>query len=367
MPGNDTTHVAMTTGGTYSLATRGAKDVIDGAWPLVRAAIGRIPDRPGRPFTLSDMGTADGGTSLDMIGDAIAAIRERFRERDVQVVYTDQPRNDYNAIFRMVHGLTGQVSYLDRFENVQVLASATSFYDPILPSGTLDLGFSATAMHWMSRKPCDIPDHVQAVGASGASLAEFQLQATKDWESILLRRAAELAPGGRLVLVNFGIDDEGRYLGNTGGINMFDTFDAIWRGFVENGTISEAEYAAMTLPQYYKTVQEFRAPLDDRHSQVSQAGLSVEHCETRVVPCPFAAEFDNHGDAARFASDYVPTLRSWSAATFRAALDTGRPDDERDRIVDDFYGAYETMVRESPEGHAMDYVHVYLTIAKTEP
>lgn len=367
MPGNDTTHVAMTTGGTYSLATRGAKDVIDGAWPLVRAAIGRIPDRPGMPFTLSDMGTADGGTSLDMIGDAIAAIRERFRERDVQVVYTDQPRNDYNAIFRMVHGLTGQVSYLDRFENVQVLASATSFYDPILPSGTLDLGFSATAMHWMSRKPCDIPDHVQAVGASGASLAEFQLQATKDWESILLRRAAELAPGGRLVLVNFGIDDEGRYLGNTGGINMFDTFDAIWRGFVENGTISEAEYAAMTLPQYYKTVQEFRAPLDDRHSQVSQAGLSVEHCETRVVPCPFAAEFDNHGDAARFASDYVPTLRSWSAATFRAALDTGRPDDERDRIVDDFYGAYETMVRESPEGHAMDYVHVYLTIAKTEP
>ena len=34
MPGNDTTDVAMATGGTYSLATRGAKDVIDGAWPV---------------------------------------------------------------------------------------------------------------------------------------------------------------------------------------------------------------------------------------------------------------------------------------------------------------------------------------------
>jgi hypothetical protein len=364
MSGNDKTHVAMTTGGAYSIATRGAKDVIDGAWPLVMDAIKRIPDRPDSAFTLTDMGTADGGTSFDMIGDAIAAIRERFPERDVQIVYTDQPRNDYNAIFHMVHGLTGQASYLDRFDRVQVLASATSFYDPILPQGTLDLGFSATAMHWLSRKPCDIPDHVQAVGASGASLAEFQQQAASDWEAILLRRAAELAPGGRLVLVNFGVDDEGRYLGNTGGINMFDTFDAIWRRFVAAGTISEAEYTAMTLPQYYKTMQEFRAPLDDRGNRVSKAGLSVEHCETRVVPCPFAAEFWDHGDPARFAREYIPTLRSWSAATFRAALDASRPEGERDGIIENFYGTYETMVREAPEGHAMDYVHVYLTIAK---
>jgi len=300
-----------------------------------------------------------------MIGDAIAAIRERFGDRDVQVVYTDQPRNDYNAIFQMVHGLTGQASYLDRFDDVQVLASATSFYDPILPKGTLDLGFSATAMHWLSRKPCDIPDHVQAVGATGDSLTAFQRQATEDWEAILLRRAAELAPGGRLVLVNFGVDEEGRYLGNTGGINMFNTFHDIWSGFVADGTITEAEYAAMTLPQYYKNVDEFRAPLDDPDSAVSKAGLSVEHCETRVVPCPFAADFRDHGDAARFAAAYVPTLRSWSAATFRNGLSTDRSDAERDQIIHNFYGTYETMVREAPEGHAMDYVHVYLAIAKT--
>ena len=355
----------MTSGGAYSLATLGAKDVIDGAWPLVREAIERIPDRPGRPFTFSDMGTADGGTSLDMIGNAIAAIRGRFGERDVQIVYTDQPRNDYNAIFRMVHGLTGQASYLDHFDNVQVLASATSFYKAILPPDTLDLGFSATAMHWLSRKPCDNPDHVHAVGATGAVLEAFQQQAADDWQAILLRRAAELAPGGRLVLVNFGVDEEGRYLGNTGGVNMFDTFDALWRRFVADATISEAEYAAMTLPQYYKNVQEFRAPLDSPDCEVSRAGLSVEHCETRVVPCPFAADFRRHGDTARFAREYVPTLRSWSAATFRSALDTDRSDDERDRIIDGFYAAYEAMVREAPEGHAMDYVHVYLTIAKT--
>ena len=364
MAENDKTHVAMTAGGAYSLATLGAKDVINGAWPIVLDAIERIPDRPGSAFTFSDMGTADAGTSLEMIGDAIAAIRQRFPERDVQIVYTDQPRNDYNVIFQMLHGLTGQASYLDRFENIQVMASATSFYNRILPANTLDLGFSATAMHWLSRKPCDIPDHVHAVGATGTSLKEFQLQAAKDWEIILLHRAVELAPGGRLVLVNFGVDDEGRYLGNTGGINMFDTFDAIWRGFVKDNIISEAEYAAMTLPQYYKSVDEFCAPLEDPTSTVKQAGLSVEHCESRVVRCPFATEFQSHGDAARFASEYIPTLRSWSEATFSAGLHKSRLDVERDEIIDNFYDTYESMVCAAPEGHGMDYVHIYLTIAK---
>lgn len=358
------THVAMTGGGGYSLATKGAKDVIDGAWPLVETAIARIPDRPGRAFTLSDMGTADAGASFDMIGKAIDAIRGRFPERDVQVVYTDQPRNDYNAVFRRAHGLDGEPSYLDRHENVQVLASAMSFHRRILPAGTLDLGFSATAMHWLSRKPCDIEDHVHMVGASGPPLAAFRAQGAADWEAILRSRATELAPGGRLVLVTFGIDEEGRYLGSTGGVDMFDAFALIWRRMASEGRISADEHRAMTLPQHYRTMEEFRAPLDDPGNPVREAGLVLEHCESRVVPCPFAAEFARHGDAERFARDYVPTPRSWSAAAFRAALDPSRPDDERDGVVDAFFRAYEAMVREAPEGHRMDYVHVYLTVAK---
>ncbi|MBC6439925.1 MAG: SAM-dependent methyltransferase [Rhodospirillales bacterium] len=358
------THVAMVGGGAYSTATKGAKDVIDGAWPLVRDAIGKIPDRMDRAFTLSDMGTADAGTSFDMIGEAIGLIHNRFPERDVQIVYTDQPRNDYNAIFGLVHGLTGKESWLSRHRNVQVLASATSFYDPILPAGTLDLGFSATAMHWLSCKPTDITGHVHMVGAEGAELIDFHVQAAEDWETILMRRAVEMAPGARLVLVNFGIDDEGRYLGNTGGVNMFNTFSLIWQGMISDGAITEAEYQGMTLPQYYRNTQEFRAPIDDRGNPVSMSGLAVEHCESRVVPCPFAAEFREHGDAARFARDYIPTLRSWSAATFRAALDASRSDEERDTLIDTFYDTYEAMVREAPEGHAMDYVHIYMTVAK---
>jgi hypothetical protein len=99
----------------------------------------------------------------------------------------------------------------------------------IVPAGTLHLGFSANSMHWLSRKPCDLTNHVQAVGAAGAELAAFADQARQDWETILLHRARELVQGGRLVLVNLCKDDSGQYIGNTGGLNMYDTLNALWR------------------------------------------------------------------------------------------------------------------------------------------
>jgi hypothetical protein len=230
------------------------------------------------------MGCADGGTSIDMVRQATAAVRARWSRRSIWVVYADQPRNDYNSLFNLVHGLTPILTYLDEIEDVHVLASASGFYRPIVPAGTLDLGFSATAMHWLSRKPCDLTNHVQAVGAEGAELAAFAEQGRRDWEAILLQRAQEMAPGARLVLVNFCKDEAGRYLGNTNGVNMFDTFNVLWQRFASEGIVSSEEYLGMTFPQYYRTVGEFTQPLIDTASAVYRAGLRLEHSETHVVP-----------------------------------------------------------------------------------
>jgi hypothetical protein len=152
--------------------------VIDGATPLVLDAIGRMPDtEAANPFTLTDMGCADGGTSIDIVRHAIAAVRARWPHRPICIVYVDQPRNDYNSLFQLIHGLTPVPTYHDESqEDLYVLASATSFFRPILPPGTLDLGFSATAMPWLSRKPCDLTNHIQAVGATGAELVAFTEQ-----------------------------------------------------------------------------------------------------------------------------------------------------------------------------------------------
>lgn len=352
-------NITMSAGGRYSLATVGARDVIDGATELVVRAIGEVPAaavKEAGVFTLSDMGCADGGTSLGMVRAAIAAVRERFGGAAVTVVYTDQLRNDFNALVHMVRDIGG--------DGVHTLFSATSFYDAILPPASLHLGFSATAMHWLSGKPCDLATHVHAVGATGAEREKFAAQARADWQRILLRRAEELAPGGQLVLVVFCLDGQGRCLGNTGGVNMFARFNALWRRFVIDGTVTEGEYRAMTLPQFYRTAEEFRAPFEGGGA-AARAGLQLLEMETRVVPCPFAADFKKHGDAGKFAEAYIPTLRTWSESVFYGALSAARAEGERREIVDNFYRAYGDEVRGNPAGHAMDYVHAYLRIQKT--
>jgi len=195
-------------------------DVIDNAFPLVLDAVDSLTaDGLQSGFTLSDMGCADGGTS---------------------------------------------------------------FYREILPPGTLHLGFSATAMHWLSAKPGDISNHVHMVGATGQELDAFRAHAHADWRRILLNRASELKSGGKLVLVNFCIDEEGRYLGNTGGVNMFDTFNQIWLDFLQQGRIGRDEYRSMALPQFYNTAAEFSAPLEDPDDPVYGSGKR-KHLLQRLV------------------------------------------------------------------------------------
>ncbi len=357
--------ITMSSGGLYSLATTGAKLVIDAATPLVTEAIESLPDScMADGFTLSDMGCADAGTSLSMISSAIDTVFRRAPGIPVSIVYTDQPRNDFNALFTNVHGLGPFDTYLDERKNIFPLVSATSFYRQILPAGSLNLGFSATAMHWLSNKVCNITNHVQAVGAEGSELKAFRKQASSDWRQILMHRASELKPGGKLVLINFGTDDQGRYLGNTGGINMFDTFNQIWLSFLDQGRITRDEYENMTLPQYYKSVDEFSAPLVDPDEAVYQAGLRLDHIDTRIVKCPFAEDFKQHGDAEKFAAEYIPTIRSWNESIFHNALSDERSLEQRREIIEDYYSTYQTMVRENPEGHAMDYVHAYMVISK---
>ena len=359
--------ISMKSGGYYSARTKGAKDVIDNATPLVLQALGDmvIADDAAKPFAIADFGCADGGTSLEMMGKAVGAVRKRAPGRPITVTYADLPGNDFSQVFRNTQGVGGAGDHLTGTDKLYIFGSGTSFYRQAVPDGCLSFGFSATAMHWSSRLPGSISDHLHAVGAQGAERQAFTDVGMKDWETILLNRARELEPGGRLVLVNFCIDEAGRYLGNTVGANMFDTFNALWAALRDEGVITAAEYRNTNFPQYYKNVEEFCAPLRDTAGPVHAAGLRLEHVETRVVACPYKAAYLADRDAAAFAPAYIGTLRSWSETVFMNGLDASRPLAVRQEIVDRYYDRYEALVRQTPDDHAMDYVHVYMIVSKS--
>ena len=361
--------ISMWHEGDYSAHTQGAKDAIDNARDLACAAIaGMNVEGSSEPFRIADYGAADGGTSIDLHRATISALRARAPHRAVCITYTDLPRNDYSALFTTAHGgRPGVTSYLDEHDDIFVYAAATSFFEPIFPTGTVDFGFSATAMHWLSALPCPVSDHIHMAGAHGKELEALRARALADWQDILFARASELKPGGRLLTVNLALADDGRHMGNTGGANMFDVMNRLWRALVDDETITTAEYRRTTIPQFYRTPAEFHAPLLDRDGPVHRAGLRLVHAETRFTRCPYAARFAQDGDADHFAETYVPNTRTWSETVFVNALDAARPLSQRQAIVGRYFGSFADLVRANPEPHAMDYIHECMVMEKDRP
>ena len=357
--------MAMKGSGYYSKVTVSAREAIDAATPWVLEAVDRVPlDDDGPPVRVADLGCADGGTSIGLWHRVLRALRQRVPGRAIEIVYTDLPKNDFSQLFRMLHGQTDIESYYDQIPDVYPFASATSFHQAIFPPGSLHLAFTAHASHYISKVPCPIAEHVHMVGASETERAAYEATGLLEWERLLALRARELVPGGRLCLMTFGIDENGHHVGYTGGVSVFETFNALWRQLAGEGVISHDEYVGTNFPQVLRTTEQLTSPLHDEKSAARAAGLRLENIEWRVQECPFARGFEEHRDPQRFAREYVPTLRSWSEPTFASGLSPDRSPSERQAVLDEFYGRYQQLVAKDPEGHRMDLVDSLITCVK---
>ena len=352
--------------GYYSQRTAGAKIAIDATQPLMKKALKEIPKLP--ILRMADYGSADGGTSQEMWFNLIEEIKNMNDDRQIEILYTDLASNDFSTLFKTMQGMQGNpnLSFQKKYSNIFVHGCGTGFHKQLMSNNSLSIGFSATAMHYLSEKPCEITNHVHVTGSNNDEKNKFKAQALKDWESILLCRSKELVSGGRFICLNFGIDEKGRYLGNTGGHCMFDRFTYHWKSLQKKGIISKEEFIAATFAQHYRTVEEFKKPFDDPNSPISKAGLKLISCNTRLTDCPYKIHFEknkNKMSSESYAKTLIPTLRSWSETVFRTAL-IGREETEKNNIVNQFYDSYMQEVAKDPTGHAMDYIHIIMDIEK---
>ena len=163
----------------------------------------------------------------------------------------DQAQNDFKSLFLRLHKqIDGPPSYLNEFDNVFCMASGTTFYQQCFPSQSVDLGFSATAMHWLTRAPCNLEDVLHSAMADGEEAEKYRVQAAKDWETILLHRASELKAGGAMIVINFAKDGQNNYLGQTKRVkhNMHGWFRDIWASMATEGKISAEEFRTTNFP-----------------------------------------------------------------------------------------------------------------------
>ena len=110
--------------------------------------------------------------------------------------HVDQPSNDFNALFEVLD--VDPDRYVLDEPNVFPAAIGRSFYESVLPPGSVHLGWCSYAAVWLSRIPALIPGHFISFRGTDAVRAEFERQAAQDWEAFLSLRARELRAGSLL-------------------------------------------------------------------------------------------------------------------------------------------------------------------------
>jgi hypothetical protein len=313
--------------GVYNRSSHVQAVGLSPAVPLFEQAASAVPlaDAP-EAIVIADYGASEGRNSLAPMALATSVLRNRVgRERSISVVHTDQPGNDFSALFKTLD--TDPESYL-RDDATFASAVGRSFYRQLLPSESVTLGWCSWAVQWLSRTPALIPDHVQvAYSRDPAARAAYSRQAAEDWQAFLFHRSRELRPGARLVVLTMASTDDGDF----GYRGVLDAMYAGLLALVDEGFLGAGEVRRMAIPTVGRSRADLLAPFSDNGRF---ADLAIEHAEVFLGDDSIFEHFERDRDAAAFGARWAAFSRASVFPTLALSLDGGSDDSRSGAFLD---------------------------------
>lgn len=341
------TQTSMEGAGFYNRHSAAQAAGIDEMLELLERAAREVPVGE-EVLVLADYGSSQGRNSMAPMRVAIEALRSRCGlDRPALVFHTDLPSNNFTSLF---HALDEDPnSYLSGSAAVYPAAVGRSFFGAVLPPGTVHVGWNSWAVHWLSQKTVDAPDHVSpTLSAVPEVRAAAGDQSARDWSLFLQSRSAELRDGGKMLCLVI--------LGTGQPVSSDQLWSHLWDSIVELGTerrLTESEQLRMTVPIWYRSMAELRAPFA---SGDEFAGLRLQHLEATSAPDPFWASFQETGDSHAFGISWANTMRAIAAPTIVGALDTGR-----DQLVDELFERVAERIAAAPAKYDWDLAAVVMS------
>jgi hypothetical protein len=305
---------AMEGGGAYNRSSAVQAAGLAPGVPWLTEAAKLVPlGTPDMPLIVADFGSSQGRNSLGPLGAALGVLRERAgADQPISVVHTDLPGNDFSALFQTL--ATDPNSYLRGDVNVFPYAIGRSFYEGLFPPGSVTLGWSSWAVHWMSRADA-VPDHLHHSRSAVTSVrAAYARQGAEDWRTFLALRGRELRTDGRLVVVLMALAEDGDF----GCGPVLDHLQGVLTEFVAEGFVAPAEHARMAIPTVGRSRSDLLAPFA---ANGHFAGLEMAQLDTFACPDPLWEAFAASGDATAWGLHYAAFTRAWVAPTLASALD----------------------------------------------
>ncbi|CAA0131767.1 Uncharacterised protein [Mycolicibacterium vanbaalenii] len=340
--------------GTYTAAARLQAAGLQSAIAVFEEAAAAVPiPAPPQPIVIADYGAASGHNSLLPIGAAIAVLRGRTRpEHSVLVTHTDRPDNDFTALFRTLE--EDPDTYLRKDRATFASAIGRSFYSQILPSNSVNLGWSSWAIQWLSRVPGVIEDHLQVAYCADESVrAAFAKQAARDWHEFVAFRGRELCPGGRLVVTTMAVGDDGEFGYRPLLSAMVDGLDELAAG----GLITDDEMLRMCVPTVARHAADFAAPFapSGRFERLEIERLEMFDAEDR-----FWRRYRIDSDARAFGARWAGFARMSVFPELTTALADGAEDARAPELFDRLEAGVAERLAAAPEQMRIPQAHVVL-------
>jgi S-adenosylmethionine-dependent carboxyl methyltransferase len=283
------------------------------ALPLLEKAVHCVAlDTRDQGIVIADYGSSQGKNSMVPMQIAIRSLRRRVGgSRPISVFHVDQPSNDFNALFEVLDADPDR--YVLDDPNVFPSAIGRSFYESVLPPDSVHLGWCSYAAVWLSRIPTLIPGHFISFRSTDAVRAEFDRQASQDWEAFLSLRARESRPGGRLVVVLPALADDG----TSGFENIMDQANAVLAEMVADSAITAEERLRMVIRAHPRRKRDLLAPFArDGHFQHLEIPLTPffnsHACLQQSCPRSPSLGHNRQGGAANHTCQFTRLIGRWS-------------------------------------------------------
>jgi hypothetical protein len=345
----------MKPGGFFDAHSRIQSEAIRAARPLMRRSVDSLPIAPGTsPLGIVDYGCSQGKNSI-LASDFLATeLLNRVPARSINVYRNDLPANDFNRLFlNLADSKRSRGSPEGAPARVFDFAVAGSFYQRVLPHHAAHIGFSSSALHWLSRCPdVAIENHVVPQERTSPAHEAYARQARSDWEAFLAHRVEELVPGGKL-LVTFVGRREGTALSSHG---PFGLINHAARTLVDEGALHPQVYRRFLFPVYLRTLSETVAPLKDRFSAVGRQ-YKIEFAGVRRFVCPFYARFQETGAIDEYAEAYASFVRALSEPVVLRGLFMNDM-----AGVERFYDRIRQEIIRDPDHYALMKTQIYLLL-----
>jgi S-adenosylmethionine-dependent carboxyl methyltransferase len=381
----------------YALHARSQRAAFEAIHPAALTAARRFADQP--VLRVVDLGAADGVNSHGLIRDlieeregrplayalvdlptntwAVAAdhLHRAFSESRTgpRVVVTPEPGDGGPGVADVgtgVHwaspeahleGCRRAIEHSPPPNAVISFAGIPLEQDPCLPSGSVHVAVSGTAMHWIA--------DAAGLASTGsvfpgyrdhedeAERRAWRIAAARQWERLLEMRAIELAPGGRMIAAvpaSPALDPErtGLYAEIIGDMNR------MLSDWCRAGRIGAATVAAVVVPVWMRTLAEIRAPFEAGGGLF--AGLELESAELFRLDNPY---WDD--DPAVFARGYVRSVTAWGGPLLLRAFALEGEDHARG-LLSEFLAELEERVAEAPDRYRRDYIEALVICRKPD-